>query len=64
MFVLDALEMAIWQRDRDQHPIQPGELVHHSDAGAQYRASASPSTWTPPASRRASDPSVTRTTTP
>ncbi|WP_411572778.1 IS3 family transposase [Streptomyces pluripotens] len=36
VFVLDALEMAIWQRDRDQHPIQPGELVHHSDAGSQY----------------------------
>ncbi|MER5685882.1 IS3 family transposase [Streptomyces sp. NPDC002205] len=36
VFVLDALEMAIWQRDREQHPIQPGELIHHSDAGAQY----------------------------
>ncbi|MGW1563988.1 IS3 family transposase [Streptomyces sp. NPDC002144] len=36
VFVLDALEMAIWQRDRDQRPIQPGELIHHSDAGSQY----------------------------
>ncbi|MEU6760132.1 IS3 family transposase [Streptomyces sp. NPDC046685] len=36
VFVLDALEMAIWQRDRDQHPVQPGELIHHSDAGSQY----------------------------
>ncbi|MGX4693719.1 IS3 family transposase [Streptomyces sp. JNUCC 63] len=36
VFVLDALEMAVWQRDRDQHPIQPGELIHHSDAGSQY----------------------------
>ncbi|WP_329453200.1 IS3 family transposase (plasmid) [Streptomyces sp. NBC_01724] len=36
VFVLDALEMAIWQRDREQHPIQPGELIHHSDAGSQY----------------------------
>ncbi|MFI5572538.1 IS3 family transposase, partial [Streptomyces sp. NPDC051740] len=35
VFVLDALEMAIWQRDRDQHPVQPGELIHHSDAGSQ-----------------------------
>ncbi|MET7542448.1 integrase core domain-containing protein, partial [Streptomyces sp. NPDC005507] len=26
----------IWQRDREQHPIQPGELIHHSDAGSQY----------------------------
>ncbi|MEU2835315.1 integrase core domain-containing protein, partial [Streptomyces lavendulae] len=32
----DALEMALWQRDRDQHPVQPGELIHHSDAGSQY----------------------------
>ncbi|MFG3196083.1 IS3 family transposase [Streptomyces sp. NPDC048208] len=36
VFVLDALEMAIWQRDRDQRPVQPGELIHHSDAGSQY----------------------------
>ncbi|MET9168093.1 IS3 family transposase [Streptomyces cellulosae] len=36
VFVLDALEMALWQRDRDQRPVQPGELVHHSDAGSQY----------------------------
>ncbi|QKV95970.1 IS3 family transposase [Streptomyces sp. NA02950] len=36
VFVLDALEMAIWQRDRDQQYVQPGELIHHSDAGSQY----------------------------
>ncbi|MFE5835212.1 IS3 family transposase [Streptomyces sp. NPDC056508] len=36
VFVLDALEMALWQRDRDQHPVCPGELIHHSDAGSQY----------------------------
>lgn len=36
VFVLDALEMALWQRDRDQQPIQRGELIHHSDAGSQY----------------------------
>ncbi|MFB7108542.1 IS3 family transposase [Streptomyces sp. NPDC056291] len=36
VFVLDALEMAVWQRDRDQHPIRSGELIHHSDAGSQY----------------------------
>ncbi|MGW4551867.1 IS3 family transposase [Streptomyces violaceorubidus] len=34
--VLDALEMALWQRDRDEHPHVRGELVHHSDAGSQY----------------------------
>ncbi|MFF4648120.1 IS3 family transposase [Streptomyces sp. NPDC001389] len=34
--VLDALEMALWQRDRDGFPYQRGELMHHSDAGSQY----------------------------
>ncbi|MFJ5851319.1 IS3 family transposase [Streptomyces sp. NPDC092903] len=34
--VLDALDMALWQRDRDEHPHQRGELIHHSDAGSQY----------------------------
>jgi putative transposase len=33
--VLDAVEMGIWQRDRDGHRHQPGTLVHHSDAGSQ-----------------------------
>ena len=32
--VLDALEMGIWQRQRQGHDIQG--LVHHSDAGSQY----------------------------
>ncbi|MFE4061691.1 DDE-type integrase/transposase/recombinase [Streptomyces sp. NPDC059096] len=36
VFVLHALEMALWQRDRGQHPVQPFELIHHSDAGSQY----------------------------
>nr|WP_254394989.1 DDE-type integrase/transposase/recombinase [Streptomyces sp. AC512_CC834] len=30
--VLDALEMALWQRDRDEHPHVRGELIHHSNA--------------------------------
>lgn len=34
--VLDALEMAPWQRDRDHIPYKKGELIHHSDAGSQY----------------------------
>ncbi|WP_259465160.1 IS3 family transposase [Streptomyces sp. TLI_171] len=34
--VLDALEMALWQRDRDGYPPRRGELIHHSDAGSQY----------------------------
>lgn len=33
--VLDALQMALWRRDRDGRRPGPG-LVHHSDAGAQY----------------------------
>jgi putative transposase len=28
--------MALWQRDRDQHPVQSRELIHYSDAGSQY----------------------------
>lgn len=31
---LDALEMAIWTRDRDGEPVSG--VVHHSDAGSQY----------------------------
>ncbi|WP_313750243.1 IS3 family transposase [Streptomyces parvus] len=34
--VLDALEMALWERGRGQHPYICGELIHHSDAGSQY----------------------------
>nr|WTB29315.1 IS3 family transposase [Streptomyces sp. NBC_00830] len=34
--VLDALEMALRQRDREGRPPRPGELIHHSDAGSQY----------------------------
>jgi len=36
---LDALEMALWTRDRDGHANGEGRLdglVHHSDAGSQY----------------------------
>jgi putative transposase len=31
---LDALEMALWTRDRDGEPV--AGVVHHSDAGSQY----------------------------
>ncbi len=34
--VLDALGMALWQRDRDQRTDVRGELTYHSDAGSQY----------------------------
>jgi putative transposase len=33
--VLDALQMALWRRDRSGHPAGPG-LIHHSDAGSQW----------------------------
>jgi putative transposase len=34
--VMTPLRMALWQRDRDGHPVVPGELIQHSDAGSQY----------------------------
>ncbi|MFF3405242.1 DDE-type integrase/transposase/recombinase [Streptomyces sp. NPDC002742] len=33
--VLDALEMALWQRGRDERPYRHGELIHQSDARSQ-----------------------------
>jgi hypothetical protein len=30
------LRMAIWQRQHEGHPIEPGELIGHADAGSQY----------------------------
>jgi putative transposase len=33
-FVLDALQIALWRRDRDGRPVGKG-LIHHSDAGSQ-----------------------------
>jgi transposase InsO family protein len=32
------LRIALWQRDRDGHPVQRDALVCHSDAGRQYTA--------------------------
>jgi putative transposase len=37
--VSKALNMAIWRRDHDGHPVGPG-LIHHSDAGSQYTSVA------------------------
>ncbi|MGW1047514.1 DDE-type integrase/transposase/recombinase, partial [Streptomyces sp. NPDC002547] len=65
VFVLDALEMALWQRDRDQRPVWSGELIHHSDdrlSPGSTHPSSSPSIWTPPALPPPSVRSVTRTT--
>ncbi|CAM3414080.1 hypothetical protein GCM10009763_05660 [Dermacoccus profundi] len=33
--VMIPLRMALWRRDRDGHPVGPGQLRHHSDAGSQ-----------------------------
>lgn len=30
------LRMALWQRDREAHPVERGQLISHSDAGSQY----------------------------
>jgi transposase InsO family protein len=34
--VMTPLKMALWERDRQGHPVQPGELITHSDAGSQF----------------------------
>ena len=34
--VMTPLRMALWQRDREGHPVTAGTLIHHSDAGSQY----------------------------
>ena len=34
--VMDPLRMALWQREREGHPIVAGELIGHADAGSQY----------------------------
>ncbi len=34
--VMTPLRIAIWQRAREGHPVIPGKLVSHSDAGSQY----------------------------
>lgn len=35
-FVMTALRMALWTRDREGHPVTEGTLIHHSDAGSEY----------------------------
>lgn len=34
--VMTPLKIALWERDRQGHPVKPGELIAHSDAGAQF----------------------------
>lgn len=38
--VMTPLRMALWQRDREGHPIKPKTLISHSDAGSQYTSVA------------------------
>ena len=38
--VLDALQMALWRRERAGQPVTNTGLVHHSDAGSQYTSFA------------------------
>jgi putative transposase len=34
--VLTPLRIALWDRERQGFPVEPGQLLHHSDAGSQY----------------------------
>jgi putative transposase len=34
--VLTPLRIALWDRGRQGQPVEPGQLLHHSDAGSQY----------------------------
>lgn len=62
--VLDALDMALWRRDRAGHPVEPG-LIHHSDAGkSMHTLSGSPRTCWRPGSTPPSAPLATRSTMP
>ncbi len=36
--VMTPIRMATWQRARDGHPVVPGQLIGHADAGSQYTA--------------------------
>jgi putative transposase len=34
--VLTPLRIALWDRARRGYPVEPGQLLHHSDVGSQY----------------------------
>jgi putative transposase len=36
--VMTPIRMATWQRAREGHPVVPGQLIGHADAGSQYTA--------------------------
>ena len=60
--VLTPVRIALWERDRQGHPVTAGNLLHHSDA-VNIRRCGSPSTSPCKASRPRSGPSGTPTTT-
>ena len=39
------VRIALWQRDRDGHPVVPGELIGHADAGSQGGFNRSSQHW-------------------
>ena len=58
------LRMALWQRDREGHPVVPGELIKHSDAGSQYTSVRLTEPWPCKVSGPPSAPWVMPTRTP
>lgn len=63
--VMIPLRMALWQRDREGHPITAGELICHADAGSpSTRVFGLPSTSRSRRSGPRSGLSAMRTTTP
>ena len=52
--VMIPLRMALWQRGREGHPVVPGELIQHSDAGSVHLDSFHR------ASRTRADPTIDR----
>ena len=36
--VLTCVRIATWAREHEGHPVVPGRLIHHHDAGSQYTA--------------------------
>lgn len=61
--VMTPLRIALWQRDRDGHPVGYKELIHHSDAGSQYTSIRLTDTSAWKGSVPRSGPSETPTTT-
>lgn len=61
--VMIPLRMALWERGRQGHPIQPDQLRAHSDAGLNMSRLPTPTSSRSTASPRRSGPWATRSTT-